>query len=160
MSRSVAPPLDLAGALRKLADEVEQLDVAEIVGKLEAIKFAIARAVAPAPAPGGPAADPFALLTDAAVAELLGVPARTVVRLRQRGDLPGVAVGDKYVRTRRHDLESYVDSLPASAYSRRYADTTHAAPSFATDGRRDAAPAPAPARLDAGRTRHGARRHE
>jgi excisionase family DNA binding protein len=156
----VAPLSDLAAALHQLADVVEQLDVAEIVGKLEALKFAVATAAAPAPAPTGPVADPCALLTDAAVAELLGLPTRTVVRLRQRGDLPGVAVGDKYVRTRRRDLERYVASLPASAYSRKYADKTHARLSSPTDGRCDAAPAPSPARLDAGRSRRGARRDE
>src|SRR5262249_29663336 len=41
--------------------------------------------------------------------KILGISARSVVLLRQRGLLPGVAVGDKYVRTRRRDLESFVD---------------------------------------------------
>jgi excisionase family DNA binding protein len=103
-------------------------------------------------------ADPCALLTDTEVGELLRVPPRTVVRLRQRGMLPGVAVGQKYVRTRRRDVECFLDALPVALYSGKYANQTHARLSASPDGRGDAAPPAPPARLDTSRSRRGAGR--
>jgi hypothetical protein len=149
--------LDLAAQLRALADRLDALTPAQVVGELEAIKVSVLLAATPtAPTIAGP--DPFALLTDEAVAAVLGVPTGTVVLLRQRGLLPGVPVGDKYVRTRRRDLERFVDGLPSALYSRKYAHQTHASSPPAPDGRGDAAPAAPPARLDASGTRRGARR--
>ena len=150
----------LAGELRGLADQLDVLEPGRVIGELARLTFAVSLAATPAPAPAASATDPFALLTDAAVGEILGMSARTVVLLRQRGLLPGVAVGDKYVRTRRRDLERFVDNLPIALYSRKYANHTHAGPPAEPDaGSDDAAPA-APSRLDPGRARRGARRHQ
>jgi len=160
VTRPAASPSDLAAALHALADRVGDLDVAQVVGELEALKVATWMAALSAPAVAPAAPDPFALLTDEAVGDVLGVPPGTVVLLRQRGLLPGVAVGDKYVRTRRSELERYVDSRPVALYSRKYADQTHASsPPPADAGCDDARPAPT-ARPDASRARRGARRHE
>jgi hypothetical protein len=150
----------LASELRGLADRLDALEPGHVIGELARLTFAVSLAATPAPAPAASATDPFALLTDAAVGEILGMSARTVVLLRQRGLLPGVAVGDKYVRTRRRDLERFVDNLPIALYSRKYANHTHAGPPAEPDaGSDDAAPA-APSRLDPGRARRGARRHQ
>ena len=150
----------LARELRGLADRLEALEPGHVIGELARLTFAVSQAATPAPAPTAPAADPFTLLTDEAVGEVLGMSARTVVLLRQRGLLPGVAVGDKYVRTRRRDLEHFVDNLPIALYSRKYANHTHAGPPAEPDaGSDDAAPA-APSRLDPGRARRGTRRHQ
>ena len=150
----------LAGELRGLADRLDALEPNHVIGELARLTFAVSQAATPAPTPAAPAADPFTLLTDEAVGEVLGMSARTVVLLRQRGLLPGVAVGDKYVRTRRRDLEHFVDNLPIALYSRKYANNPHAGPPAEPDaGSDDAAPA-APSRLDPGRARRGARRHQ
>jgi hypothetical protein len=150
----------LASELRGLADRLDALEPGHVIGELARLTFAVSQAATPAPAPAAPAADLFTLLTDAAVGEILGMSARSVVLLRQRGLLPGVAVGDKYVRTRRRDLESFVDNLPIALYSRKYANHTHAGPPAEPDaGGDDAAPA-ASSRLDPGRARRGARRHQ
>jgi hypothetical protein len=150
----------LASELRGLADRLDALEPGHVIGELARLTFAVSQAATPAPAPAAPAADPFTLLTDEAVGEVLGVSARTVVLLRQRGHLPGVAVGDKYVRTRRRDLEHFVDNLPIALYSRKYANHPHAGPPAEPDaGSDDAAPA-TPSRLDSGRARHGPRRHQ
>jgi len=150
----------LANELRGLADRLDALEPGYVIGELARLAFAVSQAATPAPAPAAPAVDPFTLLTDEAVGEILGMSARTVVLLRQRGLLPGVAVGHKYVRTRRLDLERFVDNLPTALYSRKYANHTHARPSAEPDaGSDDASPAPPP-RLDPGRARRGARRHQ
>jgi hypothetical protein len=150
----------LASELRGLADRLDALEPGHVIGELARLTFAVSQAATPAPAPAAPAADPFTLLTDEAVGEVLGMSVRTVVLLRQRGLLPGVAVGDKYVRTRRRDLERFVDNLPTALYSRKYANHPHAGPPAEPDaGSDDAAPA-APSRLDPGRARRGARRHQ
>jgi hypothetical protein len=60
------------------------------------------------------------LLTDEQVGQILGVPASTVADLRKAGDLPGVPVGQKYIRTRRVDVRDYVAKLPHATYSRRH----------------------------------------
>jgi hypothetical protein len=150
--------VDLAALLRELADRVDTLDTAQRLGALETLKERVRLAATPAP-PAVVSADPYALLTDEAVGEVLGVPARSVVLLRQRGLLPGVPVGDKYVRTRRRDLERYVDSLPSALYSRKYAHSPDARPAAGPDAGRDDAPPPSPSRLDASRARPRARRH-
>ena len=150
----------LASELRGLADRLDALEPGHVIGELARLTFAVSQAATPAPTPAAPTADPFTLLTDEAVGEVLGMSARTVVLLRQRGLLPGVAVGDKYVRTRRRDLEHFVDNLPIALYSRKYANHTHARPPAEPDaGSDDAAPA-ASSRLDPGRARRGARRHQ
>ena len=150
----------LAGELRGLADQLDVLEPGRVIGELVRLTFAVSQAAMTALAPAAPAVDPFTLLTDEAVGEVLGMSARTVVLLRQRGLLPGVAVGDKYVRTRRCDLETFVASLPTALYSRKYANHTHAGPPAKPDaGSDDAAPA-APSRLDPGRARRGTRRHQ
>jgi hypothetical protein len=150
---------DVADKLQQLAGRLGTLEPGQVIGELEAIKVTVL--LAASSATGSPMApDPFALLTDEAVGDVLGVPTRTVVLLRQRGLLPGVPVGDKYVRTRRRDLERFVDNLPTALYSRKYANHTHAGPPAEPDaGSDDAAPA-APSRLDSGRSRRGARRHQ
>jgi hypothetical protein len=147
----------LASELRGLADRLDALEPGHVIGELARLTFAVSQAATPAPAPAAPAADPFALLTDKAVGEVLGVSARTVVLLRQRGLLPGVAVGDKYVRTRRCDLETFVASLPTALYSRKYANHTHVRPPAGPDARTGDAPPAPPSRLDAGPARRGAR---
>jgi hypothetical protein len=160
VSRPTASLLDLAAALHALADRLDALKPAQVVGELEALKVAVWTATLSTPAAAAAVPDPYALLTDDAVGEVLGAPVGTVVLLRQRGLLPGVAVGDKYIRTRRRDLERFVDNLPTALYSRKYANHTHAGPPAEPDaGSDDAAPA-APSRLDPGRARRGARRHQ
>jgi hypothetical protein len=160
VSRPVALLLpDVADKLRQLAGRLDTLEPGQVIGELEAIRVTVLLAASPT-AVSAMAPDPFALLTDEAVGEVLGVPTRTVVLLRQRGLLPGVAVGDKYIRTRRRDLERFVENLPTALYSRKYANHTHAGPPAKPDaGSDDAAPA-APSRLDPGRARRGARRHQ
>jgi hypothetical protein len=150
----------LASELRGLADRLDALEAGQVIGELARLTFAVSQAATPALAPAVPAVDPFTLLTDEAVGEVLGMSARTVVLLRQRGLLPGVAVGDKYVRTRRRDLEAFVTNLPAALYSRKYADHPHARPATSSDARCDDAPAAPPPRLHASRARAGNRRHE
>src|SRR5262245_43440928 len=110
---------DVADRLRALADQAKRLDVADLLGQFEALRVRLWAAATRIPATAGP--DPSALLRDAAVAEILSIPVGTVVQLRQRGTLPGVPIGDKYVRTRRRDLDHFVDSLPPTLYSRRHA---------------------------------------
>jgi hypothetical protein len=159
VSRPVALLLpDAVDKLQQLAGRLDTLEPGQVIGELEAIKamvFLAASSVAVSPM----APDPFALLTDEAVAEVLSVPTRTVVLLRQRGLLPGVPVGDKYVRTRRRDLETFVASLPTTLYSRKYASQPHAHSSAALDAQGDvASPAPS-SRLHATRARRGVRRH-
>jgi hypothetical protein len=148
----------LASELRGLADRLDALEPGHVIGELARLAFAVSQAATPAPA--APAVDPFTLLTDEAVGEVLGMSARTVVLLRQRGLLPGVAVGDKYVRTRRRDLERFVDNLPTALYSRKYANHTHARPPAEPDAGSDDAALAAPSRLDPGRARRGGRRHQ
>ena len=158
MSRSVALLLpDVADKLQQLAGRLDTLEPGEVIGELEAIKATVL--LAANSAAGSPMApDPFALLTDEAVAEVLGVPARTIVLLRQRGLLPGVPVGDKYIRTRRSDLESFVAGLPVALYSRKHANHPHARPPAGPDTRgNDAPPAPPPP-LDSTPARRSARR--
>jgi hypothetical protein len=150
---------DIRAELRALADRLDTLEPAQVIGEFARLTFAVSQAATPAPALAAPAVDPFMLLSDEAVGEVLGMSARTVVLLRQRGLLPGVAVGDKYVRTRRRDLERFIDTLPSALYSRRYANQAHARPSSAPDAGGDDAPPAPPSRLDAGPARRGARSH-
>jgi hypothetical protein len=150
---------DAADKLQQLAGRLDTLEPEQVIGELEAIKTTVLLAAnSAAVSPTAPNPDPLALLTDVAVAEVLSVSTRTVVLLRQRGLLPGVAIGDKYVRTRRRDLEEFVASLPTALYSRKYASQPRTHSPAAPDARGDvASPAPS-SRLDAGPARRGARR--
>jgi hypothetical protein len=160
VSRPVALLLpDIADKLQQLAGRLDTLEPGQVIGELEAIKATVLLAASSA-AVSPRAPDPLALLmTDEAVGEVLGVPARTVVLLRQRGLLPGVPVGDKYIRTRRRDLEAFVASLPTARYSQKYASQPHARPPGPLDAGGDVcSPEPSP-RLDAGRARRRVRHH-
>jgi excisionase family DNA binding protein len=86
MSRP-AVPLDFADRLRQLADQVETLEPAELVGQLEALKFQVWTAAtnhAPAAVPTGPSR-PLAVT---AVAERMGMSTDYVYREARAGRLP------------------------------------------------------------------------
>jgi excisionase family DNA binding protein len=94
VTRPTAPPSDLASQLRALADQVEvnQLDDAEIVGKLETIKFTI-WASATTHAPAAPAPDERPPLTVADVSRRVGFSTDVVYEMLRRGELTNVGRG-------------------------------------------------------------------
>jgi excisionase family DNA binding protein len=83
----VAPLSDLAAALHQLADVVEQLDVAEIVGKLEALRFRLWTS-ATNPEPATAAVGSSRGLDVAAVAERTGMSTDWLYREVRAGRLP------------------------------------------------------------------------
>ena len=87
MTRPAAPLRDVVEQLRQLADQVEQLDVAQLVGRLEAIKFAVwmtATNHPPAPAPTGPSRG----LDIAVVSKRTGMSKDWLYRQARAGRLP------------------------------------------------------------------------
>lgn len=89
MTRPVAPPSDLAATLHALADRVDTLDPAQVVGELEALKFQVwTAATMPnglrAPGPPGPSR----ALDITTVQERLGVSKGKIYRLARNGELP------------------------------------------------------------------------
>jgi predicted DNA-binding transcriptional regulator AlpA len=80
-------PADLATVLHALADQVEQLDVAEVVGRLETIRFAI-WASAANHAPVAPPVGSSRALDVAAVSELTGMSKDWLYRQARAGQLP------------------------------------------------------------------------
>jgi excisionase family DNA binding protein len=89
MSRPVVPPPDLASVLRALADRVDTLDPAQIVGELEALKFQVwtAATMSNGLRPPGPPG-PSRALDITAVQERLGVSKGKIYRLARNGELP------------------------------------------------------------------------
>jgi excisionase family DNA binding protein len=87
MSRSVAPPPDLASVLHALADRVDTLDPAQVVGELEALKFQLWAAATTSTA--GPAASGFSSgLNVTAVMERTGMSKDWLYRAARAGRLP------------------------------------------------------------------------
>jgi predicted DNA-binding transcriptional regulator AlpA len=78
---------DLAAALRALADRVDTLDPARVVGELEALKFAVwTRTTSPAPSPAVPV--PSRGLDIDAVVERTGMSRGWLYREARAGRLP------------------------------------------------------------------------
>jgi excisionase family DNA binding protein len=92
VSRPAAPPLDLPAALRALADRVQDLDVAQVLGELEALRFRLWTATSPATF-DVPAPDERPPLTVAAVAQRIGFSKDVVYDMLRRGELWNVGRG-------------------------------------------------------------------
>ena len=85
---------DLAAALRDLANRVDTLDPARVVGELEALKFSVwtANVTTPAtPAPPEPTSAPT--LDVRAAAKLLDISPTTLRRLVANDEIPHLRVG-------------------------------------------------------------------
>src|SRR5262245_54799691 len=95
----------LAAQLRALADRVDVLAPAQVVGELEALKFEVWTAATSHPAT---APDDETLLDAAEVAAALGVPEKQARKLIAGRAFPVVRVGARYVRVRQGDLRAYV----------------------------------------------------
>jgi hypothetical protein len=127
--------VDLATQLRQLADKLAELEPAQVVGELEALKFQVWTAASPPP----PAATDADTLLDAdGVAAALGVPEKQARKLIAARAFPVVPVGARYIRVRKGDLLAYVAA-------RRTVMATPVAPGYTIRHDKDAASAP-PAR--------------
>jgi excisionase family DNA binding protein len=87
VTRPAAPLPELAAALHALAERVQDLDVAQVLGELEALRVRLwmtATNHAPAPASSGPSRG----LDVTAVAERMGVSKDWVYRGARKGHLP------------------------------------------------------------------------
>jgi excisionase family DNA binding protein len=149
-----------AARLRALADRAGDLDAPELAGEIEALRARLWAAAITPPTDAISAAaapDPSRLLTDGEVAQVLGVGRSTVEALRRRGSLPGVAVGDKYVRTRRRDLDAFVAGLPIATRSQKYAADDPFAGPRAPNAPSGAAPPAPPRRPETARARRDVR---
>jgi excisionase family DNA binding protein len=103
----VIPALDLAAQLRALADQVEHLDPAQVLGELEALRFTVwASALAPAAATPAPVAPRYVTQAEAAV--LFNIPLSTVRYLTRRGRVPALGQG-KNRRLLPADLARYLE---------------------------------------------------
>ena len=100
-----APPVDLAAALQALADRVDSLDIPQVLGELEALRFRVWMAATSAPLT---TSDEDTLLDAAGVAATLGVPEKQARKLMAARAFPVVRVGARYIRVHRSDLHAYV----------------------------------------------------
>jgi excisionase family DNA binding protein len=99
---------DLASTLRRLADRLGELEPAEIIGELEALKFAVWTAATSAepiaqPRPAEPTPEH---LTTKAAAGWLGISPTALRRLEADGQLPAVRIGRRVV-FRRDTLDRF-----------------------------------------------------
>jgi excisionase family DNA binding protein len=93
MTRPAAPlPPDLAAALRALADRVQGLDVAQVLGELEVLRFRLWTTASPATSDVA-VRDERPPLTVAAVAQRIGFSKDVVYDMLRRGELPNVGRG-------------------------------------------------------------------
>jgi excisionase family DNA binding protein len=98
--------VELAAALRALADRVDGLAPAQVLGELEALRFGVwAAALAPTAA-GTPAVPRY--VTQAEAAELFNIPLSTVRSLTRRGRVPALGQG-KNRRLLPADLARYLE---------------------------------------------------
>jgi hypothetical protein len=126
--------MDLASQLRALADRLPQLEPAQVVGELEAIKFQLWTV---APPPSAPAPEDT-LLDAVAVAALLAVPEKQARKLMATRAIPVIRVGARYVRVRPADLRAYVATQRAGVVGQ-------VAPGYSIPHDKHAAPTPATA---------------
>ena len=92
---------DLAAALHALADRLERLGPAEIVGQLEQLKFTVWATVTLPPAPATPSPQPEpAHLTTKAAAAWLGISLTAVRRYEAANALPAVRLGRRVLYPR------------------------------------------------------------
>lgn len=99
---------DLAAQLRALADRVDALEPPQVVGELEALKFAVWTAATSAepiarPRPAEPTPEHF---TTKAAAAWLGISPTALRRLEADGQLPAVRIGRRVV-FRRDTLDRF-----------------------------------------------------
>jgi excisionase family DNA binding protein len=99
---------DLAAQLRALADRVDDLGPARVVGELEALKFTIWTAVVPSSSPTSlPVPPEQGALSQDEAAEAYHIPLRTLRRLTRTGRLPSYQLGRNRM-IRPADLDHYL----------------------------------------------------
>jgi len=100
---------DLATQLRALADRLDELPPAQVVGELEAFKFLVwtasTRGGSPPPA-AAPATPPPEHLTTKGAAAWLGISPTALRRLEAAGQLPAVRIGRRVI-FRRDTLDRF-----------------------------------------------------
>jgi excisionase family DNA binding protein len=99
---------DLAAQLRALADRVDDLDPARVVGELESLKFSIWTAVVPSSSPTSlPVPPEYGALSQDEAAEAYRIPLRTLRRLTRTGRVPSYQLGRNRM-IRPADLDRYL----------------------------------------------------
>jgi len=93
----------LPSALRGLADRLDTLEPCQVIGELEALKFALWTAAMPAPVPPADPVVPPTLNTRAA-ARVLGISPTGLRRLVAAGEVPVVRFGRR-ITFRQETLE-------------------------------------------------------